>query len=75
MQLAGLKFPDVLAMLTTNPVQEFHLESHAGQLRVGFDGDLTVLSEDPSGSDLRKFARVLYTIRAGRQIFVADSNH
>ena len=71
LQLAGLTFPDVLSMLTTNPVQEFHLESHAGQLRVGFDGDLTILSEDPSGGNFRKFARVLYTIRAGRVIFDA----
>lgn len=37
-------------MLTTNPVPEFHLESHAGKLCVGFDGDLTVLSEDPMGT-------------------------
>ena len=71
LQLAGLTFPDVLAMLTTNPVEEFHLQSHAGQLRVGYDGDLTVLSEDPSRGDLRKFARVRYTIRAGKVIFNA----
>ena len=72
LQLAGLTFPDVLSMLTTNPVQEFDLESHAGQLRVGFDGDITVLSEDPSSGDLRKFAHVLYAIRAGKVIFDAD---
>ncbi len=75
LQLAGLTFPDVLSMLTTNPVQEFHLETHAGHLRVGFDGDITVLSEDPSGGDLRKFAHVLYTVRAGRVIFDAGAKH
>ncbi len=62
-------------MLTTNPVEEFHLESRAGQLRVGYDGDITVLSEDPSSGDLRKFARVLYTIRTGRVIFDAGPKH
>ncbi len=75
LQLAGLTFPDVLAMLTTNPVEEFHLQSHTGQLRVGYDGDLTVLSEDPGSGDLRKFTRVLYTIRAGRVIFDSGLKH
>jgi imidazolonepropionase-like amidohydrolase len=75
LQLAGLTFPDVLSMLTINPVEEFHLESHAGRLRVGYDGDITVLSEDPSSGDLRKFAHVLYTIRAGRVIFDAGPEH
>ena len=45
LQLAGLTFPDVLSMLTTKPVQEFHLEAHAERLHVGFDGDLTVLTK------------------------------
>jgi imidazolonepropionase-like amidohydrolase len=75
LQLAGLTFPDVLSMLTINPVEEFHLESHAGRLRVGYDGDITVLSEDPSSGDLRRFAHVLYTIRAGRVIFDAGPEH
>lgn len=72
LQLAGLTFRDVLSMLTLNPAAEFHLESHAGQLRTGYDGDLTVLSEDPKG-DLRKFTHTLYAIRAGRVVFKADS--
>lgn len=72
LQLAGLTFQEVLSMLTVNPAAEFHLESHAGQLRTGYDGDLTVLSEGPAG-DLRKFAHVLYAIRAGRVVFKADS--
>ena len=75
LQLAGLTFPVVLSMLTTNPVQEFHLESHAGQLRVGFDGDITVLSEDPSSGDLRKFAQVFYAVRAGKVIFDVGPKH
>ena len=75
LELAGLTFRDVLSMLTINPVEEFHLESHAGQLRVGYDGDITVLAEDPSGGDLRKFAHVLYAVRAGRVIFGARLKH
>ena len=69
LQMAGLAFRDVLSMLTVNPAKEFHLESHVGQLRVGYDGDLTVLSGDPMQGDLQDFAHVLYTVRAGRVIF------
>ena len=72
LELAGLTFRDVLSMLTLNPAAEFHLESHAGRLRVGYDGDLTVLSEDPHGN-LRKLTHTLYTIRAGRVVFEANS--
>ena len=75
LQLAGLTYPDVLSMLTTNPVQEFHLEAHAGRLHVGFDGDLTVLTQDPHGNDFRNFTHVLYAVRAGRVIFSAITNH
>jgi imidazolonepropionase-like amidohydrolase len=69
LQMVGLTFRDVLSMLTVNPAKEFHLESHVGQLRVGYDGDLTVLSGDPKQGDLQDFAHVLYTVRAGRVIF------
>ena len=72
LQVAGLTFRDVLSMLTMNPAAEFHLESHAGQLKTGYDGDLTVLSEDPNG-DLRKFTHTLYAIRAGRVVFEANA--
>lgn len=69
LQMAGLTFTEVLSMLTVNPAKEFHLESHVGQLRVGYDGDLTVLSGDPKQGHLQDFAHVLYTVRAGRVIF------
>jgi imidazolonepropionase-like amidohydrolase len=75
LQLAGLTFRDVLSMLTINPVKEFHLEARAGELRVGYDGDLTVLSEDPSNGDLRKFTHVLYAVRAGRVVFNGGVEH
>jgi len=75
LQMAGLTFRDVLSMLTVNPAKEFHLESHVGQLRIGYDGDLTVLSEDPKQGDLQGFAHVLYTVRAGRVIFDVEPKH
>ncbi len=74
LQLAGLTFRDVLSMLTVNPSAEFHLDSHAGLLRVGYDGDLTVLHDDPRHGDLKGFAHVLYAIRAGKVIFDANPN-
>lgn len=75
LQMAGLTFRDVLSMLTVNPAKEFHLESHMGHLRVGYDGDLTVLSGDPRQGDLQDFAHVLYTVRAGRVIFDGEHKH
>jgi imidazolonepropionase-like amidohydrolase len=73
--MAGLTFRDVLSMLTVNPAKESHLESHVGQLRVGYDGDLTVLSGDPKQGDLQDFAHVLDTVRADRVIFDAKPTH
>lgn len=69
--LAGLSFKDVLAMLTTNPAARFKVSSHAGAIRDGGDGDLTVVAADPALGDLQNFARVLYTIRGGKVIFRA----
>lgn len=73
LQLAGLTFREVLSMLTVNPVEEFHLSAHAGQVRVGYAGDLTVLAGDPSSGGFREFAHVVYAIRGGRVIFSADA--
>jgi imidazolonepropionase-like amidohydrolase len=65
----SLSFQDVLAMLTTNPAAEFKVSSHAGSLKVGGDGDLTVLTADPAAGELQNVSRVLYTVRAGRLLF------
>jgi imidazolonepropionase-like amidohydrolase len=46
--LSGLSFHDVLAMLTTNPAAEFKVSLHAGSMKVGGDGDLTILAPDPA---------------------------
>jgi imidazolonepropionase-like amidohydrolase len=75
LELAGLSFRDVLSMLTTNPAAEFNVSSHAGLVKLGGDGDLTILSSDPAVGDLRNFAHVLYAIRAGRVIFEALPQH
>jgi imidazolonepropionase-like amidohydrolase len=58
-------------LLTTNPAAEFKVSSHAGSLKVGGDGDLTVLTADPAAGELQNFSRVLYTVRAGRVLFEA----
>lgn len=66
--LAGLTFPHVLTMLTTAPVKCFGLKQE-GIIAVGQRGDLTILSADPASAGLTAFAKVRYTIRAGRVIF------
>ncbi len=57
----------ILASLTTNPARRFTGES--GTLRPGAAADLVVLEDDPA-KDPTAFARVRYTVRAGRLIYM-----
>jgi imidazolonepropionase-like amidohydrolase len=65
MQQAGMTWRAMLASLTTAPVAFF--KADGGELAPGEPADLVVLAGDPS-ADVRNFARVTYTIRAGRVI-------
>ena len=67
MAKSGMTWRDILASLTTNPATFFKAE-HTGQLAAGEAADLVVLDGDPA-SDVRNFANVDYTIRAGRVIY------
>jgi imidazolonepropionase-like amidohydrolase len=67
LQLAGLSFKDVLAMLTTAPAKRFGRKDE-GRVAAGQPGDLTILSADPAQS-LTAFTQVRYTIRGGQVIF------
>ena len=64
---SGMTWRDILASLTANPATFFKAE-HTGQLAKGEAADLVVLDGDPA-SDVRNFAKVDYTIRAGRIIY------
>src|ERR1039458_8170046 len=64
---AGMNWRDVLASLTTSPAK-FFKAAHAGEVVPGYAGDLVVLDADPA-VDLRNFAKVGYTIRAGKIIY------
>ena len=66
MAKSGMTWRDLLASLTTNPATFF--KAGAGQLAKGAAADLVVLSGDPA-SDVRNFAKVEYTIRAGKVIY------
>jgi imidazolonepropionase-like amidohydrolase len=63
----ALSESEVLASLTTNPAEYFKA-TKKGRVEKGFDADLVVLDADPA-SDVRNFARVAYTIRAGHIIY------
>ncbi len=58
---------DILASLTTSP-SEFFKQSSEGQVEKGMSADLVVLNADPA-SDVRNFAQVAYTIRAGKALY------
>jgi imidazolonepropionase-like amidohydrolase len=68
MSRAGMSFQQILASLTTNPVQRFGYSARSGRIAKGMDADLVVLQADPA-ENTAAFARVKYTIRAGKVIY------
>lgn len=72
--LAGLRFTDVLTMLTTAPATLLLHNPGAGTLRISGPADLTILATDPAHGTLQDFARVRYTVRAGRILFTSAGN-
>ncbi len=65
---AGLDWRQILASLTTNPAARFSESARRGRIAPGMAADLVVLAQDPA-RDVRAFADVRHTIRAGRSIF------
>src|SRR5262249_39213627 len=65
---AGLSYQQILASLTTAPVERFASGQKTGTIAPGFDADLVVLNADPAAS-VRAFTSVRHTFRAGRQIY------
>ena len=57
----------VLASLTTNPASYFKA-ANKGRVEKGFDADVVVLDGDPL-ADVTNFAKVAYTIRAGKVVY------
>ena len=70
MQQAGMSARDILAALTVAPATRFRRPALAGRVAAGYEGDFVLLEGDPS-DDVRGFARVRATVRAGRVIFEA----
>jgi imidazolonepropionase-like amidohydrolase len=67
MAAAGMDADAILASLTTAPAGRFGLAARTGRLASGMDADVVLLSGDPH-ADVTAFARVAYTIRAGRVV-------
>jgi imidazolonepropionase-like amidohydrolase len=70
MTRAGMSFEQILASLTTNPVERFGYSAHSGRIAKGMDADLVVLSGDPAQNSAA-FSKVRYTIRGGEVIYAA----
>ena len=68
MARAGLGFREILTSLTTAPVARLGESGHQGRIAPGFDADLVLLQGDPA-ADVKAFAHVKYTFRAGKIIF------
>ena len=67
MAKSGMTWRDILASLTVNPAT-FFKAGHTGEVARGDAADLVVLDGDPA-VDVRNFAKVDYTIRAGQLIY------
>jgi imidazolonepropionase-like amidohydrolase len=63
----AMPWKDILASLTTNPAQYFKA-STKGRIEKDMDADLVILDADPA-TDVKNFAKVKYTIRAGKIIY------
>jgi imidazolonepropionase-like amidohydrolase len=74
MSRGGLTPMQILAALTTAPAQRFGESQRRGRITTGMDADLAVLGGDPA-KDVRAFANVRYTIRAGRVIYTKPRTH
>ena len=70
---AGLRFPQILATLTTNPASRMGLGDRTGKIQAGMDADITVLDGDPA-EDVNAFSKVALTMREGRVIYQAKAN-
>jgi imidazolonepropionase-like amidohydrolase len=68
MGTAGLSWREILAALTTAPARRFGEDARRGRIEPGLDADLVVLDKDPV-KDVRAFAGVRITIRAGRVLY------
>jgi imidazolonepropionase-like amidohydrolase len=68
MSEAGMTFHQIFTSLTTSPAEKFGKADKLGKVVAGYDADLVVLNQDPS-QDIRAFASVRYTVKAGKLIF------
>jgi imidazolonepropionase-like amidohydrolase len=64
---AGMSWSDILASLTTAPARQ-HGRPTSGRIAAGYEGDIVVLNSDPR-MNVRAFADIAHTIRAGRIIY------
>jgi imidazolonepropionase-like amidohydrolase len=72
MTQAGMSFRQILASLTTAPAERFGESQRLGRIAVGFQADLTVLSDDPS-DNIRALTAIEYTLRGGKIVYARES--
>ena len=70
MAKAGLSPMEILAALTTAPAARWNEGKRFGRVQAGYAADLVVLDADPA-EDVRNFAKVQCTFRAGELIYSA----
>lgn len=72
MARAGMTPMQILASLTTNPAAEWNATATRGRVAEKLAADLVVLDGDPA-TDVKRFAAVKCTIRAGTPVYRRDA--
>lgn len=68
MQMADMRFDQILASLTLHPARRFDHSGKTGKIGAGKRADLVILNENPA-LDIRGFSKVHMTIHNGRIIY------
>ena len=68
MARAGMSFRQILASLTTSPVERFGFSHLTGRIAPNMDADIVILAGDPE-VNIKALSNVKYTLRKGRVIY------
>jgi imidazolonepropionase-like amidohydrolase len=68
MERANMRFPDILASLTTAPAKRFDKAATIGRIAPGMNADIVLLAGDPT-ANIEALSNIKYTLRNGKIIY------
>ncbi len=70
MKYGGLSEVQAMTLVTSNPAKLLHLDAHMGQIKVGYDADMVLWSDNPTSI----YAKVETTIVDGKVMYDAKED-